>query len=98
MAAMNDYYWFISDPKSKHDKVANLIKFAKNSNLVKFCKKKKTLHSTDILKLLEKLYKYEMDPASIVEDAKRGWFHPQTNGRVKLVYPLSTLVKQSIIK
>ena len=30
-----------------------------------------TLHATHLLKLLDKMCKYEMDPASIVEDTER---------------------------
>ena len=41
------------------------------------------------MKLLNTMYKYEMDPASTVEDTKRARFRPRTDGRtdVKPVYP-----------
>ena len=55
------YYWVILDPKSKDDKV-------KVTNLKKFAK---TLHTTHLLGLLDKMCKYEMDPTSIVEDTEQ---------------------------
>ena len=82
---------FILDPKSKQDKVkvTNLKNLPKKMNL-----KKKTLDATH-LKFLDKMYKYEMDPASIVEDTEQTRFCPHTDGRtdgqtvkVKPVYPL----------
>ena len=86
---------FILDPKSKEDKVMklkNLLKF----KIFEFEKKnKKTLHMIHLLKLLDKMCKYEMDLASIVEDRERTRFCPQTDGpmdrqtdKVKPVYPL----------
>ena len=33
------------------------------------------------LRSLDKMYTYEMDPASVVEDTERTRFHPQTDGR-----------------
>ena len=58
------------DPKSKQIKVTvtdlkNLPKF----HIFEF--QKKTLHPRHLLKLLHKMCKYEMDPASIVEDTER---------------------------
>ena len=54
----------------------------------------KTLHKTLLLKLLDKTYIYEMDPASIVEYTERTRFCPQTDRRtdgrsnkVKSLYP-----------
>ena len=58
----------------------------------------KTQHATHLLKLVDKMCKYEMDPASIVEDTERTRFCPQTDRRtdgqtdrrtddVKPVYP-----------
>ena len=56
--------------------------------------KKNTLDATH-LKFLDKMYKYEIDPASIVEDTEQTLFCPHTDGRtdgqtvkVKPVYPL----------
>ena len=45
---------------------------------------------THLLKLLDKMHKYEMYPASIVEDTERTRFRAQTDGRtdnVKPIYP-----------
>ena len=42
---------------------------------------KQTLHATHLLKLLDKICKYEMDPTSIVEDTERTRFCPQTERR-----------------
>ena len=42
---------------------------------------KPALHATHLLKLLDKMCKYEMDPMSIVEDTERTRFCPQTDRR-----------------
>ena len=42
---------------------------------------KRALHETHLLKLLDKMCKYEMDPMSIVEDTERTRFCPQTDGQ-----------------
>ena len=42
---------------------------------------KQTLHATNLLKLLNKMCKYELDLTSIVEDTERTWFCPQTDRR-----------------
>ena len=42
---------------------------------------KRALHATHLLKLLDKMCKYEMDPMSIVEDTERTRFCPQTDRR-----------------
>ena len=50
----------------------------------------------DLLNLLDKMYKYEMDPASTVEDTEQTQFCPQMDGRtdkVKPVYPSTWLSK-----
>ena len=56
------------------------IKIKKNCN---------KLDTTNLLKLLTKVYEYEMDPASIVEDTERTRFCPRSDGRtdVKPIYP-----------
>ena len=56
---------FTSDPKSNQDKVkvTNLKKIPK-LQILKFCKK--LFHATQILKLLDKMYKYEMGPTRTV--------------------------------
>ena len=61
------YYWVILDPKSKEDKV----KVTNLKNLPK-------LHATHLLKLLNKMCKYEIDPTSSFEDTERTRFCPQT--------------------
>ena len=38
---------------------------------------------THLLKLLDKMCKYEMDPASIVEDTERTPFCPHTDGQTE---------------
>ena len=90
------------DLKSKQDKVkvTNLKKIAKNSTLEIL---QKTLHAPHLLKLLDKIYKYEMDPTSIVEVTEQTQFHPQMDGQpysrmddVKPEHPLSTLLKQGV--
>ena len=40
-----------------------------------------TLHTTHLLKLLDKMYKYEMDPTRIVGATERTWDAGQTDGR-----------------
>ena len=76
------YHWVILDPKSKEDKVkvTNLFykKFAQISN---FWILKRALPATHLLKLVDKMCKYEMDPMSIVEDTERARFCPQTDRR-----------------
>ena len=54
--------------------------FAKTSN---FLILKKKIHTTHLLKLLDKMCKYEMDLASIVEDTERTIFCPQTERRTR---------------
>ena len=72
------YHWVILDPKSKEDKVkvSNLKKIAKISN---FWILKWALHATHLLKLLDKMCKYEIDAMSIVKDTERTRFCPQTD-------------------
>ena len=59
----------------KEDKV----KVTNLKNLPKFQILKRALHATHLLKLLDKMCKYEMDPMSIVEDTERTRFCPQTD-------------------
>ena len=73
------YYWVILDPKSKEDKV----KDTNLKNSPKFNFFKQTSHATYILKLLDNMCKYEMDPASIVEDTELTRFCPQTDRRTR---------------
>ena len=72
------YYWFISDPKSKQDKLktTNLKKMPKIQMSIIL---QKSLYATYLLKWLDMIYKYEMDPVSIVEDTEQTPFLPQTD-------------------
>ena len=67
--------------------------FAKISN---FRSLKQPLYATHLLKLLDKMCKYEMDPMSIVEDTERTRFCPQTDRRTRWnqYTPLSTSLKR----
>ena len=51
-----------------------------------------------LLMLVDNMHKYELDPASIVEDTEWTWFCPQTDRRidnVKPVYPRAYLFSNS---
>ena len=61
----------------------------------------KALHTTHLLKLPDKMYEYEMDSASILQDTEWTRFHPPMDRqmdwhmeKVKLVYNLSNLLKR----
>ena len=84
------YHWVILEHKSKEDKV----KVTNLKNSPKF--QKRALHATHLLKLLDKMCKYEMDPMSIVEDTERTRFCPQTDRRTRWYQytPLSTSLKR----
>ena len=88
------YHWVILDPKSKEDKV----KVTNFKNSPNFWILKRALHATHLLKLLDKMCKYEMDPMSIVEDTERTRFCPQTDGRTRWYQytPLSTSLKRGV--
>ena len=62
------YHWVILDFKWK-DEISNLWIL------------KRALRATHLLKLLDKMCKYEMDLMSIVEDTERTRFCPQTDRR-----------------
>ena len=49
---------------------------------------KRALHATHLLKLLDKMCKYEMDPMSIVEDTERTRFCPQTDKIIPVYFQL----------
>ena len=95
------YYWPVhigSQVKTRQSQRYKFKEFAKTS---KFWILKQTLHVTYLQKLLDKMCKYEMDLASIVEDTERTRFcpqiHQQTDRRtdkVKPVYPLSTSLNE----
>ena len=72
--------------------------FAKISN---FQILKQNFYVAHLLKLLDKMCKYEMDPKGIVEDTERTRFCPLTDGRtddVKPVYPPFNFVEAGVIK
>ena len=74
------YHWVILDPKSKR-RQSQSYKFKKFAKISNFRILKRALHATHLLKLLDKMCKYEMDPMSIVEDTERTRFCPQTDRR-----------------
>ena len=67
-----------SQVKRRQSQSYKLKTFAKISN---FYILKRALHTTHLLKLLDKMCKYEMDPMSIVEDTERTRFCPPTDRR-----------------
>ena len=60
-------------------------KFKEFAKICKFLMSNETLHKTHLLKLLDKKWKYEMDPTSIGEDTERTPFCPQTDRWTKWV-------------
>ena len=99
------YYCFISDHKLKQErvKVTNLKNLPKTSH---FGILKTTFHATHPLKMLDKMCKYEIDPAGIVEGTQQTRFCPQkdrrTDGRTdgqtrwNQCIPRSTSLKRGI--
>ena len=67
-----------SQVKRRQSQSHKIKKIAKISN---FWILKWALHATHLLKLLDKMCKYEMDPMSILEDTERTRFYPQTDRR-----------------
>ena len=82
-----------SQVKRRQSQSYKFKEFAKilNSQILKL-----TLHATHLLKLLDKMRKYGMDPTSIVEDTERTRFCPQTDRRTRWnqYTPLSTSLKR----
>ena len=74
-----------SQVKRRQSQSYKFKEFAKISN---FWILKLTLHATHLLKLLDKMYKYEMDLTSIVEDTERTPFCPQTDRQTDKVKPV----------
>ena len=68
--------FFLFAKRVEHPKGGTL-----NYNTYHFWILKRALHATHLLKLLDKMCKYEMDPMSIVEDTERTRFCPQTDRR-----------------
>ena len=72
----NDYpYHWVKRRQSQN------YKFKIFAKIINFLILKGALHATHLLKLLDKMCKYEMDPMSIVEDTERTRFCPQTDRR-----------------
>ena len=83
------YYWSVnigSPIKTTQSQSYKFKEFAKTSYiliLINF------LHATHVLKLLDKMCKYEMDPASIVEDTermdRRTWWNQYTTLQLRIM-------------
>ena len=88
------YHLVLLDPKSKEDKV----KVTNSKNSPKFQNFKQAVHPKHLLKLLDKMCKYEMDPTSIVENTERTGFCKQTDRwtRWNQYTPLSTSLKLGV--
>ena len=82
-------YWIPSQKKTKSN-IQILKKIAQIFLILK-----QALHATHLLKLLDKMCKYEMDPMSIVEDTERTQFCPQTD-KVIRVYPPFNFVEAGV--
>ena len=67
-----------SQVKKRQSQSYKFKEFAKISNS---CILEQTLPTTHLLKLLDKMCKYEIDLASIVEDTEGTQFYPQTDRR-----------------
>ena len=67
-----------SQVKTRWSQSYKFKEFAKSSNFLILMT---TLQATQLLKLFDKMCKYEMDLAGIVEDTERTRFCPQTDGR-----------------
>ena len=90
------YHWVILDSKSKEEKVK--VTNLKNSPKFKIFEFWNEHYTPHLLKLLDKMCKYEMDAMSIVEDTERTRFCPQTDRRTRWYQytPLSTLLKRGV--
>ena len=67
-------YWIPSQKKTK-----SKLQIKRIAKISYFLIVKQTLHLTHLLKLLNTMCKYEMDPTSIVEDTEGTRFCPQTD-------------------
>ena len=72
-------YWIPNQKKTK-----SKLQILKITN---FLILKQTLHAAHLLKLLDKMCKYEMDPTSIVEVTEWTRFCPQTDGQGETSIP-----------
>ena len=69
-------YWIPSQKKTKSK--LQILSIRQNFKFFNF-ETTIILHATNLLKLLDKMCKYEMDPMSIVEDTERIQFCPHTD-------------------
>ena len=99
------YYWVILDPYWVKRRQSQSYKFKEFAELSNFWILKQMLHATHLLKLLDKMCKYEMYPTSFVEVTERTRFCPQMDGQtdrrtddVKPVYPPFNFVEAGGIK
>ena len=80
-------------PSQKKTKAKlQILKIAKNTN---FEILQETSHVTHLLKLLDKMYKYEMDPTKTVGTTERTRDAGRTDG-VKPVYPPNNFVVRRV--
>ena len=69
-----------SQVKRRQSQSCKFWNIAKNSN---FKILQQTLHATHLLKLLDRMCKYEMDPTRTVRTTERTWDAGQTDGRTE---------------
>ena len=86
-----------SQVKTRQSQSYKFEKIAKNSN---FEILQETIHGTHLLKLLDKIYKYELDPTRTVGATERTRDAGRTDGRmdgrtdgVKPIYPNNFVVR-----
>ena len=81
-----------SQVKTRQSQSYKFKKIAKNTNLQIL---QETLHATHLLKLLDKMYEYEMDPTKTVGATERTRDAGRTDG-VKPVYPHNNFVVRGV--
>ena len=70
--------WIPSQKKTK-----SKLQIKKIHQNFKFFNFDKALHTTHLLKFLDKMCKFKMEPMSIVGDTERAWFCPQMDRRTR---------------
>ena len=83
-------YWIPSQKKTKSKLQIKIIR--QNFKFFKWA-----LYVTHLLKLLDKMCKYEMDPMSIVEDTEQTRFCPQTDKVIPVYLPFNFVEGGGII-
>ena len=73
-------YWIPSQKKTKWK--LQILRIRQNFKILK-----QTLHTTHLLKLLDKMCKYKMDPTNIVQDTERTRFCPRIDGQGETSIP-----------